>query len=41
MAEQKLDSTGRLRGINRPVNGTEAPTNTLDQIRADYLKNLR
>ena len=40
-AEQKADSNGRLRGINSPVAGKEALTNTLDEIKADYLKNMR
>jgi len=39
--EEEIDPNGRRRGINHPAKGTKALTNTLDQIRADYLKNLR
>ena len=39
--EHMIDRKGRARGINHPVGGKMAPTNTLEQIRADYLKNLR
>lgn len=39
--EQRMDAHGRLRGVNHPAGGREALTNTLDQIRADYLKNMR
>jgi hypothetical protein len=36
-----IDEKGRVRGINFPKGGQKAPTNTLEQIREDYLKNLR
>jgi muramidase (phage lysozyme) len=38
---QRMDAQGRVRGVNHPAGGRETPTNTLDQIRADYLKNMR
>jgi muramidase (phage lysozyme) len=39
--DEEIDSEGRRRGINHPAKGKRALTNTLDQIKADYLKNLR
>ena len=40
-ADPMIDRNGRPRGVNHPAGGKMAPTNTLEQIRADYLKNLR